>query len=155
MAEQDAKAGFSLPWMNITALVVAIAGGISVLVDPIVSSRPAIKPNRVPAAAATQNVDARLWQDPLRTASDHADQSSDEARKKVAVQTSTAVSELRKRIDGYARREKGAEGKLLIVPMLVAGGPYAELGSVGSPGRSLSDPKVSASSIERMLAKLA
>ncbi len=127
MGEEQTKGGFSLPWMNLTALVAAIAGGISVLVEPIISSRPPLKPNKPRSAIATQNVDARLWQDPLRAASEHADQASEEASRAVAAQAKASSDALRKRIREFATEGPEASGKLLVVPVLIAGGPYAEM----------------------------
>ncbi len=124
MAEQDSKGGFNLPWMNLAAIFAVIAGGITALVEPIVSSRPALKPNRSQRTFASQNVNARLWQDPLRAAADAAEQRSqghaDEAAEDVR-------AELVRRIQEYSEPSgNDTRGKLLILPVLISGGPYAE-----------------------------
>jgi len=66
MAEQEKKK-LDLPWGTLLPLLAALAGVIA-QVKPLVSSRPAISGEKPVEVIAEQNVDARLWQDPLAVA---------------------------------------------------------------------------------------
>ena len=66
MADDD-KRKFEIPWATLLPLLAALAGVIAQF-RPLVSARPSI-PNEKPIeVTAQQDVDARLWQDPLAVA---------------------------------------------------------------------------------------
>ncbi|HKP02170.1 MAG TPA: hypothetical protein VJU77_02315 [Chthoniobacterales bacterium] len=122
MAEQENKGGGSISWANVTALLVAVAGGISLLVSPLVSSRPQ-KGSRPVQTLADQDVDARLWQDPLRVSIDHFESAASpksetlKRSKEHLAKVSLDISLLRGATD---------KPQLLILPVMIPGGPYAE-----------------------------
>jgi hypothetical protein len=123
MAEQENKGGGSVSWANVTALLVAVAGGISLLISPLVSSRPQ-KGSRPVQTVADQDVDARLWQDPLRVAIDHFE-SAGPQKAEVLKRAKEHIDKMRlevSRLRGSAEEPK----KLLILPVMIPGGPYAE-----------------------------
>ena len=59
--ERDAASSYS----GILLVILMSVGALLVQQIPLPSSRPAEAPVTQPAAAAQQNVDARLWQDPF------------------------------------------------------------------------------------------
>lgn len=58
----------TFPWMNLAALLVVITGAISWFLDPISSSRPPQKGEEVNKVETLQDVEARLWEDPIGAA---------------------------------------------------------------------------------------
>jgi hypothetical protein len=66
MAESD-KPKFDLPWATLLPLV-AVLAGIIAQYKPLVSSRPPVPSEKSVPVIAEQDVDARLWQDPIAVA---------------------------------------------------------------------------------------
>lgn len=66
MAEND-KPKFDLPWATLLPLV-AVLAGIIAQYKPLVSSRPPVPSEKSVPVIAEQDVDARLWQDPIAVA---------------------------------------------------------------------------------------
>src|SRR5215469_8814702 len=66
MAGND-KPKFDLPWATVLPLV-AVLAGIIAQYKPLVSSRPAVPSEKSVPVIAEQDVDARLWQDPIAVA---------------------------------------------------------------------------------------
>ena len=69
MADQSKKAT-GLPLTNI-AVLLALLGGVALYRLPLTSSRPGVEPARGSVGWSGQDVDARLWQDPLDVSSKH------------------------------------------------------------------------------------
>src|SRR6266481_6753331 len=66
MAAND-KPKFDIPWGTLLPLV-AVVAGIIVQYKPLVSERPLAPAEKSVGVVAEQDVDARLWQDPLAVA---------------------------------------------------------------------------------------
>jgi hypothetical protein len=71
MAEQSKKAT-GVPLTNI-AVLLALLGGVALYRLPLTSPRPGVEPARGSVGWSGQDVDARLWQDPLDASSKHRD----------------------------------------------------------------------------------
>ncbi len=63
MADND-KPKFDLPWGTLLPLL-AVLAGIIAHYKPLVSERPSVPTEKAARVIATQDVDARLWQDPI------------------------------------------------------------------------------------------
>ena len=63
MADND-KRKFDLPWGTILP-VLAVLAGLVAHFKPLVSTRPSIASEKFIPVTAAQDVDARLWQDPI------------------------------------------------------------------------------------------
>src|SRR5437870_4294469 len=63
MAE-DEKRKLEIPWATLLPIVAALAGIIAQY-KPLVSARPAVPSTKLTEQLAAQDIDARLWQDPL------------------------------------------------------------------------------------------
>ena len=124
MAESESKGGGSIPWVNLTALLMAVAGGISLLLQPLVSSRPQ-KGSRPVEAIAEQDVDARLWQDPLRVAIEDFEKTAGAEKANALKRPEGHLQNLRAEVKKYEAAD-GADKRLLILPVAIPGGPYAE-----------------------------
>src|SRR5215469_12194110 len=66
MAEDD-KQKFDIPWATLLPVIAALAGIVAQF-RPLVSERPPIPGEKAIETVAEQDVDARLWQDPLLVA---------------------------------------------------------------------------------------
>jgi hypothetical protein len=71
MADQTKKAT-GVPLTNI-AVLLALLGGVALYRLPLTSPRPGVEPGRGTVGWAEQDVDARLWQDPLEVSTKHRD----------------------------------------------------------------------------------
>jgi hypothetical protein len=66
MAEEQTRK-FDIPWATLLPVIAALAGIIAQF-KPLVSARPAVPSEKSIEVFADQDVDARLWQDPLAVA---------------------------------------------------------------------------------------
>ena len=66
MADNN-KPKFDLPWGTLLPLLAVLAGVIATY-KPLVSERPSVPSEKTAPAIAAQDVDARLWQDPIGVA---------------------------------------------------------------------------------------
>src|SRR5207249_9096729 len=70
MADND-KRKFELPWGTLLPLLAVLAGVIATY-KPLVSERPSVASEKTAPVIAEQDVDARLWQDPIGVAQKQA-----------------------------------------------------------------------------------
>jgi len=66
MADHD-KRKFDLPWGTLLPLMAVLAGVVAQY-KPLVSERPSVASEKTASVIAAQDIDARLWQDPLGVA---------------------------------------------------------------------------------------
>src|SRR6478672_6043756 len=66
MADND-KPKFDLPWGTLLPLLAVLAGVVAQY-KPLVSERPSVPSEKTAPVIAEQDVDARLWQDPIGVA---------------------------------------------------------------------------------------
>jgi hypothetical protein len=134
MAEGD-KAKFDIPWATLLPLVAALAGIIAQY-KPLVSSRPTAPAEKPLEIVAEQNVDARLWQDPIAVAEKQkASLDSDiEAQRALPDVVNShdigALAELLEHADSFPNDPKDvSEHKpLLLLAVMLEAGPYSEQG---------------------------
>jgi len=108
-----------LPWPAIAATLVAL-GGVFVYLNPLQTSRPAERTGVHVNFNHLQNVDARLWQDPLRTTAEYETQMQGQkgAASDVSLEGSLhAVNTLRQAL---------SSSDCLVLAVMIPGGSYAE-----------------------------
>lgn len=123
MAQEDKGSGGNLPVAGIVALVL-FASGLWVQHQPIQSDRPAVELKQFKAPDIHQNVEARLWQDPLE-----AVKRAETAREKSPAPSSEDSAQRgRKHTPQSLRRWIGDKPgqQRLVMPVMIFGGPYAE-----------------------------
>src|SRR4051812_38036021 len=142
----ERSSGSAVPWPAV-ATAVAVVGGLFLYWTPLKSSRPQSPPGRPMRSLGAQDVDARLWQDPLSVADAHQAELAWYAEKKQVdpIETqlhalSTIRSAIRERV--RASRERDSDRKdndrssaraedraspLLVLPVMVVGGAHADL----------------------------
>ncbi|PYL26788.1 MAG: hypothetical protein DMF37_00800 [Verrucomicrobia bacterium] len=128
MADDD-KRKFNIPWATLLPLI-AVLGGIVAQYKPLVSTRPRVPSEKPVPVLAKQDVDARLWQDPIGVAQK---QKSVVDAQLGAAATKNGTSELH---DIHALVEllhKRAtdipdQERILLLAVMLDAGPYSEQG---------------------------
>jgi len=128
MAEND-KPKFDLPWATLLPLIAAFAGIIAQY-KPLVSSRPTVPSEKSVPVIAEQDVDARLWQDPIAVAQKQkssltADILAGRIPSKGAERhdIGTLVKLLQERACDYSKH-------VLLLAVMLDAGPYSEQGEL-------------------------
>jgi hypothetical protein len=123
MADEQ-KRKLDIPWATLLPIVAAFAG-IVAQYKPLVSTRPASPSAKVTEQFADQDVDARLWQDPLAVVQ-KAKTQLDESQAKIPAsdqQDRHSLSSLSTHIKEAAERTDDA---VLLLPVMLESGPYLE-----------------------------
>jgi hypothetical protein len=116
------RKSIDLPWPAIAAALVAL-GGVFVYLNPLQTSRPAERTGLHLRFDYLQNVDARLWQDPLRTTAEHETQvqGQKDAGTDISVENSLhEVGTLRQTLSLLSASE------YWVLAVMIPGGSYAE-----------------------------
>ena len=125
---QDDKRKFDIPWATLLPLI-AVLGGIVAQYKPLVSTRPPVPSEKVIAVTAKQDVDGRLWQDPIAV-----------AQKQEALLDAKIKAERVPKDDHSTRhdistlaellRERAGTfpGHVLLLAVMLDAGPYSEQG---------------------------
>ncbi len=124
MADND-KPKFDLPWATLLPLVAVLAGVVAQY-KPLVSTRPPIAAEKTIPVIAAQDVDARLWQDPISVA-EKQKASLDAQIEAGTVKQSAAESHDICALAELLRRNASSARVLLLMVMIDAG-PYSEQG---------------------------
>ena len=123
MAQDDKGGGGNLPIASIVALVL-FTSGLWVQHQPLQSDRPGVALKQQRDAEIHQDVDARLWQDPLEAVKRAEAESSKDAKSPPA---KDAAEEDRHKPGSFLTWMNKSRGKSrLVLPVMVFGGPYAE-----------------------------
>src|SRR6266508_5692822 len=128
MADND-KRKFELPWGTLLPLLAVLAGVIATY-KPLVSERPSIASEKTAPVIAAQDVDARLWQDPIGVAQKQKALLDEQIDKGVAKKGATELHDITALARLLSERVKdfhdpGQRNVLLLAVMLDAG-PYSE-----------------------------
>jgi hypothetical protein len=122
MADEQ-KRKLEIPWATLLPIVAALAG-IVAQYKPLVSTRPATPSSKVTERNADQDVDARLWQDPLAVVQ-KAKAQLEEAQAKAPISKRDSHS-----LSSFAAHIKEAdadtENEVLLLPVMLDSGPYLE-----------------------------
>ena len=112
------RKSIDLPWPAIAAALVAL-GGVFVYLNPLQTSRPAERTGLHLGVNHLQNVDARLWQDPLQTTAEHETQ----VQKQKEADTDVSVEGSLHRVDTLRKTLSASDWVLAV---MIPGGSYAE-----------------------------
>src|SRR5262249_45005091 len=89
----DNKRKFDLPWATLLPLMAVLAGVIAAY-KPLVSERPSVPSEKTAPVIAAQDVDARLWQDPIAVVQKQKSQLLDQQRDSRAREASAKLHDI-------------------------------------------------------------
>src|SRR6266542_2414471 len=124
MGDERGQSSGGLPAAGILWLALLGAGALFLHQVPWQGSRPLAPEPKAYGYAAQQDVDARLWQDPLGAVA----RGREEARKRSAVRPGQGTHQLGHRAVDLACtiRNKRYDGEVLVMGVMASGGPYPE-----------------------------
>src|SRR5215467_8925130 len=124
MADND-KRKFDLPWATLLP-VAAVLAGIVVQYKPLVSERPSVPVEKTAPIIAAQDVDARLWQDPIGVAQKQKTLLDEKIEKGVA-QKGVAESHSIAALSALLHQDASTfPGNVLVLGVMLDSGPYSE-----------------------------
>src|SRR5215467_10989945 len=121
----NGKPKFELPWGTLLP-VAAVLAGIVVQYKPLVSERPSVPVEKTAPIIAAQDVDARLWQDPIGVAQKQKTLLDEKIEKGVAkkgVAESHSIAALSALLHQDASK---FPGNVLVLAVMLDAGPYSE-----------------------------
>src|SRR5438093_1092192 len=124
MADNDRRK-FELPWGTVLPLLAVLAGVIATY-KPLVSERPPVPTEKTAPVIAAQDVDARLWQDPIGVAQTQKALLDDQIEKGVAKKGSTESHDICALTDLLSQRATTFHGRVLLLAVMLDAGPYSE-----------------------------
>ena len=124
MADNN-KPKFDLPWGTLLPLLAVLAGVIATY-KPLVSERPSVPTEKTAPVIAAQDVDARLWQDPIGIAQTRKALLDEQIEKGVAKKGSAESHDISALT--WLLHEHACEfpGRVLLLAVMVDSGPYSE-----------------------------
>lgn len=125
MADETTKK-FDLPWGTLLPVLAALGGVISQF-KPLVSTRPPVPSEKAVGVTAEQDVDARLWQDPIAVAQKQLEAEIKAGR---GSEPNTARHDIRSLADLLSDRVKrfNKKDQVLLLAVMLEAGPYSEQG---------------------------
>jgi len=122
MADND-KRKFDLPWGTLLPLLAVLAGVVAQY-KPLVSERPSVASEKTAPVIAAQDVDARLWQDPIGVAQKQKSMLDEQIEKGLA---KTAEShDIHALSNVLCQRASLFPGRVLLLAVMLDAGPYTE-----------------------------
>jgi hypothetical protein len=125
----DDRRKFEIPWVILLPVIAAVAGIIAQY-KPLVSERPTAPGEKAVEAVAEQDVDARLWQDPLAVAQKKKAELDAEKLKTIVPPDRTELH----KIDALKKKVRSSldacppDGRILLLAVMLNSGPYIEHG---------------------------
>ena len=124
MADND-KRKFELPWGTLLP-VAAVLAGIVVQYKPLVSERPSVPVEKTAPIIAAQDVDARLWQDPIGVAQKQKTLLDEKIEKGIA-KKGAAESHSIAALSALLHQDASTfPGNVLVLAVMLDAGPYSE-----------------------------
>ena len=124
MADND-KRKLDLPWGMLLPLMAVLAGVIAQY-KPLVSERPSVPSEKTASVIAAQDVDARLWQDPIGVTQTQKALLDEQIEKGVAKKGSAESHDICALTDLLSQRATTFRGRVLLLAVMLDAGPYSE-----------------------------
>jgi hypothetical protein len=124
MADND-KRKFDLPWGTLLPLLAVLAGVVAQY-KPLVSERPSVASEKTAPVIAEQDVDARLWQDPIGVAQKQKALLDEQIEKGVVKKGSAESHDICALSDLLRERTSKYPGNVLLLAVMLDAGPYSE-----------------------------
>src|SRR5437899_491291 len=114
MAERESGGGSSPINLNSLLALVTLAGGVWLVSHKLTSNRPVIPAGGPREFVGEQKVEARLWEDPFKTADEGRGTTNDFSE----VRLGPLIKRIGRRIDATTR--------VLLLPVMISSGQYSE-----------------------------
>src|SRR5436190_12977125 len=124
MAEEQPRK-FDLPWGTLLPLLAVLAGVVAQY-KPLVSERPSVPSEKNAPVVAAQDVDARLWQDPIGVAQKQKSLLDEQIEKGLAKTGVTGSHDICALSDLLYNRAGEFPGHVLLLAVMLDAGPYSE-----------------------------
>src|SRR5438067_6790408 len=128
MAEEHPRK-FDLPWGTLLPLLAVLAGVIAQF-KPLLSERPSVPSEKTAPVIAAQDVDARLWQDPIGVAQKQKALLDEQIDKGVAKKGATELHDMAALAQLLGERVKTFHDpdhkNVLLLAVMLDAGPYSE-----------------------------
>jgi hypothetical protein len=126
MADND-KRKFDLPWATLLPLMAVLAGVVAQY-KPLVSERPSVPSEKTAPVIAAQDVDARLWQDPIGVAQKQKSQLTQpgDPQAKEASAKLHDICALTALLDQDVKAFPEVARPVLLLAVMLDAGPYSE-----------------------------
>jgi len=128
MADND-KPKIDIPWATLLPLAAVLAGVIATY-KPLVSERPPVPSEKTTPVIAEQDVDARLWQDPIDVAQKQKELLDEKIDKGLAKKGATELHDIAALAQLLDERVKTFHDpdhkKVLLLAVMLDAGPYSE-----------------------------
>src|SRR5258708_10899604 len=124
MADTD-KRKVDLPWGTLLPLL-AVLAGVIVQYKPLVSERPSVPSEKTAPVIAEQDVDARLWQDPIGVTQKQKALLDEQIEKGVVKKGSAESHDICALSDLLSQRVNTFRGHVLLLAVMLDDGPYSE-----------------------------
>src|SRR5438309_1281656 len=127
MADNN-KPKFDLPWGTLLPLLAVLAGVIATY-KPLISERPSVPSEKTAAVIAAQDVDARLWQDPIGVAQKQKsliDERIDTGHDKNGSSKLHDIKALTGLLDQDVNEFPNISVPVLLLAVMLDAGPYSE-----------------------------
>src|SRR5438552_5619527 len=126
MADNN-KPKFDLPWGTLLPLLAVLAGVVAQY-KPLLSERPSVPSEKTAPVIAAQDVDARLWQDPIGVAQKQKALLDEQIDKGVAKKGATELHDITALCNLLCERADTfpAPGSVLLLAAMLDAGPYSE-----------------------------
>ena len=126
MADND-KRKIDIPWGTLLPLA-AVLAGVLVQYKPLVSERPSVPSEKTAQVIAAQDVDARLWQDPIGVAQKQKALLDEQIDKGVAKKGSAESHDICALVELLHERARTFPEHVLLLAVMLDAGPYSEQG---------------------------
>src|SRR5438876_3095156 len=126
MADND-KRKIDIPWGTLLPLA-ADLDGVLVQYKPLVSERPSVPSEKTAQVIAAQDVDARLWQDPIGVTQKQKALLDEQIDKGVAKKGSAESHDICALVELLHERARTFPEHVLLLAVMLDAGPYSEQG---------------------------
>src|SRR5213594_793090 len=126
MADNE-KRKIDIPWGTLLPLA-AVLAGVLVQYKPLVSERPSVPSEKTAQVIAAQDVDARLWQDPIGVAQKQKALLDEQIDKGVAKKGSAESHDICALVELLHERARTFPEHVLLLAVMLDAGPYSEQG---------------------------
>lgn len=121
--EKESKSAGGIPFSGIMAIVMITAGGLFIRAVPLEATRPPVNEPKIEQTIASQDMDARLWQDPFGAVA----RAREDAQKHNPVQAKAADQQRTGQLLTDLRNWTQPPGrKVEVLAVMLPGGSYSE-----------------------------